>query len=167
MNPQNPQQPQEPHHWAPGQNPFYTEPLPGSAQPQNPNAPVQQPEVYNSPSLANIPYGAQPVPQAQGVVGAPVQTAKSSGPNKLLIVAIAGVVLVVILGVIALLLSGSDTQKAKQPNDQTDTSQAESIQPAQALDVQQAGNAISQDLSDLDDEKDFPANALDSKALNL
>lgn len=142
------------HRWAPGQNPFYTEPL-------DDQLPMAQPEVYNSPSLPNVPYATQSAPRTSSSAVA----ATPPGPNKLVIVAIAGVVLVIILGVVALVFGGG-TKPATQTQVQK-TSESESMKPATALDLQQAANAVGQDISGADDEKDFPTDSLDAKALNL
>lgn len=152
------------YHWKPGENPFFTQPTPDNPS-QAQNLPVQQPEVYNSPSLADIPYGAQPSPQPQV---APVSTKNGGGPNKLVIVVIAGIALVFILGIIALVMSSNGNKGgADKTLEAPANTQSQSLQPAESIDLEQTNNAISQDMSSLDDENDFPANSLDDKTLNL
>lgn len=176
---QQPQQGNEPgRRWAPGQNPFLTEPLSGAdAQSQNgpgpasTNLPVQQPEVYNSPNLANIPYGAQPAPQPQGQVvsGGPVSPKspkKLTGPNKIVLASIGGAIALVIIIIIVIVAISSGGEKKKEATD-ANPNTSPSLQPATALDLTQASNAISQDIGGLDDEKDFPSNSLDDKTLGL
>lgn len=193
MNPTNPTSPTDPPQQQPGTypppqgqgdahtmySPPYNQPYgqppatqaPGSTTgPGSP--PAQQPEVYNSPSLAATPYGTQPVPQPQvtaGGAGTPQQYTAKKGPNKLVIIIIAGVSLLLLLIIIAVIASSGQNSADKQANQaqQIDTSQLESLQPAQAIDLEEASNAISQDMSSLDDERDFPADSLDDKTLGL
>lgn len=138
---------------------------PASLRPQSPQEPVQTPEVYNSPSLAAMPYGAQPAPQPQtAAVTGPVV---KKGPNKLVIIVIAGIALLVIVaGAVLLTSSGGKPAPTVDTTTQTNT-QSQSLQPAQAIDLEQTNNAIGQDLSSVDDEADFPANSLDDKTLGL
>lgn len=166
MNPDQQGQKPRDYHWKPGENPFFTQPTPdNSTQAQAQNLPAQQPEVYNSPSLADVPYGAQPSPQPQV---APTINSGSGGPNKLVIIVIAGIVLLFIVGIIALVMSSGGSDKAGDKTLETPANtQSQSLQPAESIDLEQTNNAISQDMSGLDDESDFPANSLDDKTLNL
>lgn len=171
MNPRDPQenpQTSRDYHWEPGQNPFFTEPTPNNPAPQQPGA-------YNTLPSATAPnmYSGQPVPPSQPatVVGAPVASPsyqRKSGPSKLVIIVIAGVVLVLVIGIIALVATSGSNKKANTKDQtSTDTTQSQSLLPAQPIDLEQTNNAISQDISGLDDEKDFPAKSLDDKTLNL
>lgn len=177
--------PPDPNNPQPGQavHTLYSQPYsPPYGQPQSPEqtpgstaAPggslVQQPEIYNSPSLAAVPYGAQPAPQPQTAAGsapAATQYPAKKGPNKLVIIVIAGVALLLVLVVIAVVVSsGKPSDDQANQAQQIDPSQLQSLQPAQSIDLEQANNAISQDLSSLDDEKDFPTDSLDDKTLGL
>lgn len=147
--------------------------------PQNPNANSPgtttgpngapggpQPGVYTSPSLTPMPYNAQSSLQPQATSGVSPQFPAKKGPSKLVMVVIAGIALLLILGIIVALSStgNKSNNQAQQPQE---TGQSENLKPAQAIDLQQASNAISQDLSSLDDEKNFPANSLDDKTLGL
>lgn len=172
--------------WAPGQNPFTSEPL-SNPQPQqqqpSPQQPVQpqyvqpatqQPEVYNSPNLAAIPYGDQPSPQPvqNGVVApaAPVKpyTRPSKGPNKVLIALIAVVVVSILIVLIAVLMAGSGSKKPQEQQQASQNSTVpQSLQPAGEIDVQQASNAIDQDVSSVDDEQDYPVKSLADDTLRL
>lgn len=171
MNPNQQSDPnnQRDYHWKPGENPFFTQPTPDNPQQPAPGQalPTRQPEVYNSPSLAGIPNATQPAPQP--IVAGGVSGSKSGGaPSKLAIAVILGIVLVVILGLVALLMSNSDSNNSGDKTLEAPASgQSQSLLPAQSIDLEQTNNAISQDMSALDDEKDFPATSLDDKTLNL
>ncbi len=165
MNPQQPQN-QDPnaqgHHWEPGQNPFFTEPTPNST-----NVPVQQPEVYNSPTLANVPYGAQPAPQPIMPNGGTPTSGSTNGPNKFVLIGAALAALLVVSIIIVVVVISSSGNKKQTTEQTTDTTKSQSLQPATSLDLGQTSNAINQDMSTLDDEKDFPATSLDDKSLSL
>lgn len=156
MNPQQPFDPNQPY---------------GGPQTQGQTqVPVRQGEVYNSPTLANVPYGSQPAPvpqtgiQSNNPVSANTKAAQK-GPKIAIVV---GVVVAVILIVVAVVASMSGSKKPVQKNEKTQQSSAsQSFQPAQAIEVEETSNALSQDLSGVDDEKDFPAGQLDDKSIGL
>ncbi|MBA3758253.1 hypothetical protein H0X10_01305 [Candidatus Saccharibacteria bacterium] len=117
--------------------------------PQNQNiAPqISTQQVYNQPPS-----------------GLPPQTKPSK--KKLFILIGTGVGLLGLLVVIAVLVGGSE----KKPTPQTATTndaKSELLEPAKALDIEQTNNAISQDMSNLNNDKDFPADQLSDKALGL
>lgn len=129
--------------------------------------PGPQPGVYNSPSLTPTPYGSQSSLQPQAVSGANSQLPAKQGPNKLVIIVIAGIALLVVLGIVAAVSTAGNKPKTNQTQQTEGTGQSENLKPAQAIDLQQASNAISQDLSSIDDEKNFPADSLEDKTLGL
>lgn len=143
-------------------------------QPQQPgavaNVPVQQPEVYNSPAQMTAQYGIQPFPQPAQVPANPSSnpqfTTAKQGPNKLLIAAIVGVVLVLLLVITAAVLSSGGNKKAEQTQ-KPQTAINASLVPAQSVEIEQINNAISQDLSQIDDERDFPSASLEDTTLGL
>lgn len=164
-----------------GQNPPQgTDPYYG--QPANPNLPPVQvlpPQPQPGQPTANLPVqtaqsyvpGQPQVAQSynpQATLQTPTASSGKKGPNKLLLAAIGGVLLVVILGIVAVALSGGD-DKSKQKATQTQQTgaQTQSLLPAQSLEIEQINNAISQDLSRIDDEKDFPATSLENQTLGL
>lgn len=123
------------------------------SEPLAPYTPPQQPVV--------VPVPNQPTPQQP-----PQKSVKNSkkGP---LIAAVAGIGAILVLTVAVVLLGGGEST-TKQPATQTTTNaQALLLQPAQPIDIEQANNAISQDLSTLNDEEDFPSSSLDDKTLDL
>lgn len=130
-------------------------------------------EDYKSRSLSSPPYnGYQAPPQPQIITGntgaTGLKSSSRKGPNKLVIIIVVGVVLLLIMAIAVAISSQGNKDKNKQQNQSsTDSTQAQSLQPAQAIDLEQANNAISQDLSSIDDETDFPATSLDDKALGL
>lgn len=117
---------------------------------------------YTPPQLPQPPAPApnQVAPQQPHK---PVKNSKK-GP---LIAAVAGISSILILTVVVVVLGGGEST-TKQPATQTTTNpQALLLQPAQPIDIEQANNAISQDLSTLNDEEDFPNSSLDDKSLDL
>lgn len=137
--------------------------------PSTPNSPFD-PNRQQYPPAEPATYGSQPSLQPRVVAGTNdiLPRPSKKGPNKLIIIIIAGVVLLLILGIYAITATQSQKTAAPQSNQQSaETDYAQSLQPAQAIDLEQANNAISQDLSSLDDEKDFPAASLDDKTLGL
>lgn len=132
------------------------------------DASVPQAGVYTSPSLAPVPYGSQSSIQPQATSGVNPQFPAKKGPGKLVIIVIAGIALLVVLGIVVAVSSAGNKPKTNQAAQQSvDPNQSQNLKPAQAIDLEQASNAISQDLSSLDDEKDFPATSLDDKTLGL
>ena len=146
-------------------------------QQYNPNNPQQnnnpQPQVYGPTSSApNLPYGnptPQPMPNQMpqaAVINDPPEQPKSR--KGLVIAGIIGASLLVIalLSVIVVVaLNQSSPNKKKTTTEQSGPAQV--ILPAQSVEVEQVSNALGQDLSRLDDEKDLPANSLDDTTLNL
>jgi hypothetical protein len=137
----------------------------------------QQPQVPPNPQSSQIfPPGPatvqQPLSQSMStqtaqvqppVVGGPIKTKKSS--KLVIVVVVAVVVLAVMLG--AVLILGKKKPVKKATGNTTQTTQTQGPQPATALSTEQINNAINQDVSGLDNEKDFPANQLDDKSLEL
>lgn len=133
-------------------------------QPYNPqNQQPPQPEVYNSPTLANASYGVvQPQSGGAPASGGPVRSRRG-----LLIAAITGGAVIIILIILAVVLTMSSSGSKEKPAvTETDTS-TQALQPAKSIELEQANNSINQDMSGLNDEKDFPANSLDDKTLGL
>lgn len=126
---------------------------------QNTGQPKQ--DIY-SPSLADVPYGA---PQQPSQYSANSQTSRKSHKG-LFILLITGVVIIGGLSVYAL-LAGGNKPAPKQSTSTNDTPQSQVLEPAQAIDVEQTNNSLSQDLSRLDDEKDLPNNSLEDTTLGL
>ena len=138
---------------------------------QNPNVqnlPTQQPEIYNSPSLSNLPYGSQPAPQPQNALESISSSDSTSKSRKgLFIVAIVGGVLIVVLLVVVLIINSGGDSQSKSSDKQQNTNATQTLEPAQSLEIEQINNSITQDLSSLDDEKDFPESSLNDKTLGL
>lgn len=79
-------------------------------------------------------------------------------------------VLVIAVSVVAgvILTSQSSTKSPGPAKTQQDQSSGSGLlEPAKAIELEQTNNAINQDLSSLDDNKDFPTNSLDDKTLGL
>lgn len=135
--------------------------VPGQAEPV-----AVPPEVMFQPIA---PPGPMPSPVAQQLPGAPIQpiTNLPKPPKrnkKPLIVGLTLVGLLIVITVGAVLLGG---KKKTNTATQTPTTTLQGPQPAQAIDVEQASNSISQDVSGHDNAKDFPNGELDDKTLGL
>ncbi len=95
------------------------------------------------------------------------QPGNSNSNRKLIIAgALIGLLTLIIIILIVLLATGD---KAPAPAKETtsETSQSQGPQPASAIDIEQTNNAISQDISGLNDDQDFPADKLNDKNLKL
>ncbi len=168
MNPQNdpfvinptPQEPAQPP-VVPG----------GSAEPI-----VPAPESMFQPITPPVPEPVQPIATYDpGYVqpGMPTQpqpitnlSAKSTKKSKKPLI-FGGVLLFVLIVVTvgAIVLSGGG--KKADDNTAQQTAAPQGPQPAQAIDIEQASNSISQDVSSHDNAKDFPNDELDDKSLGL
>lgn len=126
-------------------------------QPQNPN-----PTQYGPPGYGPVPQQTPPNPNFGLNPGGNPGTTKSRLP--LVIGVAAGVLLLLIIGVIILASSGN--KNTKPPI--TDTNiQTQGPQPATAIGVTQTDTSISQDLSTINDDKDLVPTMLDDKTLGL
>ncbi len=110
---------------------------------------------------STLPTMPTPPPPAGAVIGGP----KAGKSKMMMIVVIAVVLLVVILG--AVLMLGKKPAKKAATKTPANTSQSQGPQPAKALDVEQSNNSINQDITGLNDDKDYPADQLSDKSLNL
>ena len=131
---------------------------------QNGSQPRQ--DIFVPASLADVPYGApqQPQPQQPSQYSANSQRARKSRKG-LVIAIVAGLVLIGGLTAYALLAGGQ--KPAPKQTTTTDASQSQVLEAAQAIDVEQTNNSLSQDLSRLDDEKDLPNSSLEDTTLGL
>ena len=134
------------------------------SDPYNPQASIPPQQQANGQLPSPV---TDPTQLGQGVPPVtPPTDPKKGGPNILVIVVIVGVVLVLICGLIVLLSSGGDdTATNQQATEQQAGSQT--LQPAKSIELEEANNAINQDLSGLDDEKDYPNNSLEDMTLGL
>lgn len=161
----NQQQPQDDagKRWAPGQNPFLTQPLSGEGSSQLPQPQMQAPQ---NPNL-NIQQSAQPQPVNGGGTNSPNKN-NQGGFNKILIIVVGVIALLVIAGgLIVVAMSGDSSKQENQETTSQDSGQPPSLQPATALDIQQVNNAITNDMSTVDDESDYPNDSLTDKSLGL
>lgn len=148
-------------------------------QPYNPNQPqpnqVVQPDYgsrtpvsapFNPSQTPQVPVPTQPNSPVASGINDPEEEPKSK--KGLIIGAIIGGSLILLLIIIAVIASSGDknTKKPQQNANPTST-QTQAILPAQAVEVEQVNNSLSQDLSRLDDEKDLPNNSLTDATLGL
>lgn len=151
-----------------GQSPATTQP---PIQPQQPVGPAVdmmfQPSTPQGPPTGMdiqppVMPGVQP-PQVQP--STPTPAPSPQGSKKKLLLIVAGVV--VILVVVSLVVVLTSSKKSKAPQAQQESTQPEGPQPAQAIDVEQTSNSITQDITGHDNNKDFPADQLGDKHLGL
>ncbi len=156
MNPQDPtlitpSQPAPPTQpvVVPGQVPIQPIQPEAMFQPITPPVPAQPPSQFSP---------AEPV---QPITNLPKPKKKSKKP---LIIGVSTIVLLFVITGAAIALGGTKKQ-ANTPQQQT--AAPEGPQPAAAIDVEQANNSIGQDVTGLDNNKDFPSAELDDKTLGL
>lgn len=89
---------------------------------------------------------------------------KSGDKKRLLILA---VIIVAAVAVLLVVLSKSIGNKPTTPTTNANDNQSQGPQPATSLSIQQTSNSISQDISSLHDDQDFPPDALKDASLSL
>lgn len=120
----------------------------------NPSVPSQMP----APSSGTPP--AQPTPPTEPPMP------DSGMKKKIILIAGGGVLLLTIITVVVLLTSsGGNGGEQNQQQQQQDTSGI--LKEPTALDIENANNAISSDITGLNDDNDFPPNNLDDLNLRL
>lgn len=113
------------------------------------------------------PFNPSPMPGTQQPINNQSSKSGFQMPSKKIIFAIAGgiALLLIIIAVVAVLGSSSN----KEAEDTTPAVSDQSLvpTPASATGLQQTNTSISQDVSGIDNAKDFPATRLDDKTLGL
>lgn len=160
MDPQN----QNP---TPMQDPMVIQPAAAQPQPQpvaaSPTDTMFQPRVPQGPPGTVMAPVGQPAAPDPTQVSAPAPAPSKRSKKPFIIIA---VVVALFAGItLAVLLTSSN--KPKAPQEQQATDQQQGPQPAQAIDVEQTSNSISQDISGHDNNKDFPTTQLEDKDLGL
>lgn len=140
--------------------------FPNNNQPQQPGQPQQTYQPEQPQGQNNQPQGPQLADQ--GSYGSGDFNTSGGGDNKskkLLIIIAALVGLFVIIAIITLAFSGGDNTPADQ------TQEAVSgdfyVKEPTAVDVESVNNSISDDISGLDTDADFPENNLNDQNLGL
>ncbi len=106
--------------------------------------------------------------QVQPEVTAPIVSGGGGKKSKVLIVIVIAVVVLAAITVAGLLLAPKKKPVKKAATTTTKTTdESKGPQPATALDVEQSNNSINQDISNPNDDNDFPPNQLDDKSLGL
>lgn len=130
----------------------------------------QQPAQYNTPppvqpEVPGEAYGSLPQTSSPQSSSPEPLTPKK---NRLPFI-IAGVLvgLLLILTLIGVFASKSKTPTTIKPAASTSDSGSNALLPATAIGIEQASNSISQDLSGINDDNDFPPNKLDDRSLGL
>lgn len=121
------------------------------------------------------PAAGQPDPYVQQPGTSPVQPQQFSPPppspkksKKLPL--IIGVSLLAVTGLIvvaSVMLSGDKKTPTQQPEQTEETSDSLGPQPATAVGTEQTNNSISQDISSVNDDQDFPVDQLSDDELKL
>jgi hypothetical protein len=122
----------------------------------DPNQPGGNYPVYPGQSPSG---GASPYPQPR--------RKKKKHLGMMLGVVGGGLALLAILVAVVLFAGNQKKPTTPSPSSSTSTTQHEGPQPATAVDTEQTNNAISQDLSTANDDKDLPANELDDKKIGF
>lgn len=133
--------------------------------PSEPNQPYSQgtPNQQFDPSVNYGPPPVSPLNPGQS----PDDDSDDHGSKKILIIVGAIAATVVVIG--ASLFGGYYLGKGSVPpaENNIQSSEGPGPQAANAIDVQQTNNSISQDLSSLNNDQDFPEDALSDKSLGL
>lgn len=148
----------------------YTPDQQGSQEPQATSSDsASYDEQYKSRSLSSQPYSAaqpQPTPNnVSNVNNTPGKKLKL--PKGPVLAGIIGAVLVIVLLIFALAAGGGNKPQDKKGSTSISNTQPEALKPANSIELEQTNNAISQDLSRLDDERDLPNNSLEDSTLGL
>jgi hypothetical protein len=134
-----------------------------------------QNDKQQSPGTPHTIY-APPHPEGpvlEATVTSPQQSYNTTRQkqSKLLPIIVGVVIaLAVLVALASFLIANSSSQSTKQSAKSTSSNtnqDASTLQPATAIELEQANNSISQDLSGIDDEKDFPTTSLDDKSIGL
>ncbi len=136
---------------------------------QQPGPPPGPAAPYGAPQPpADTPgYGPNPEPNG-GPSVYPVKNPPKSKRKLIIIVASALAALVIIVIIVVVVAGGKKpSTPAKPAQDPNENSQSQGPQPATSLGVEQINNSISQDISGLNDDQDYPPTKLDDKTLTL
>lgn len=151
----------------PNDQPSAPQPTPVSSNDPNtffqPVVPVQ-PQVIN-PVSPNNPVGE--ATQASSMASGNMHSSGQNSKKKLMIIVAAVIGVIFLVAIVAGLLLANSQPKTKKTVKTADTNQVGGPSAATSSSVQQSDDAISQYLSSLDDNKDFPAKALDNTTLGL
>jgi hypothetical protein len=160
----DPMAPIQPQVVVPGQNQLQQQQIvPG--QQTTPN--IQDQFSSQQPVVDQSMISAQPG-QVQPEVVAPIVSGGGGKKSKVLIVIVIAVIVLAGITVAGLLLAPKKKPAKKATTNTTKTTnESKGPQPATALDVEQSNNSINQDISNPNDDNDFPPNQLDDKSLGL
>ncbi len=115
------------------------------------------------PSPAGTPSPVAPTPLTY-----PLQPRRKKNNHLALVIGLIVSLLLLVAIISAVFVLGSQKKTptpAANPDEQT--VEPEGPQPATAVDTEQTNNAISQDITSVNDDKDLPANQLDDRTLGL
>lgn len=127
-------------------------PAPSSVQPPQPGL------APNQPVQPQAPLSSKPLKPAR-------KLNLPKGPA--LAAIIGGVVVVILLVVVLIANAGKSPKKATDEPTVDRNARPEILLPAESVQMEQTNNALAQDLSGLNDEKDLPTTSLDDQTLGL
>lgn len=123
-------------------------------QPGQTFGPGSQPPSFQVPVPPSSSEPQQPIPQ------------RGDKKTKKIIIVLAGLLGIFLVLVIFVLLSGGD--KKKQAEEQPQNTQTQSlIKEPTAIDIENTNNSISDDVTNLSTDSDFPADNLSDEKLEL
>lgn len=132
----------------------------------SPNQPQPRQTFGPNPALAPNPQFKSTVAASPAVQPTATPVPKQGLSKTVIIVAVIVVILLLTGSVILAVTAGKPATK-KTAQNTTNASQAAGPAPATSLSIQQSSDALSQDLSNLNDSQDFPANALSDTTLQI
>ncbi len=163
----NPQQVAQPS-FDTTQNPQIITPSPAPDYSQLPQSQPQNNTQFMPTNGLPVMPATNVAPPNLGTAPSTVVTGSSNKKPKFLLIIGVAVGLLVAITVLALLMAPKKktTQKASTTKT-TNITESNGPQPASALDVEQSNNSINQDISNPNDDNDFPINQLDDKSIGL
>lgn len=135
-------------------------------QPNQSSPQVIKPEDMFKPSISVGPPStpSQPAPQNNSDMP-PINS--DPGLKKRIFIVVGGLVALFIVALVVIVLLNSKN-KNNQSSQNTQSNQTNGIlNPPSALDIQNANNSITADISSLNDDTDFPTNNLTDNNLHL
>lgn len=129
---------------------------------ENQVPPIQQQQSAQQTPSSTIVYGVTPVAEVQSATA----VTKTSSKKRLFIALGVGFIIVVLIIVVTLVAVSGSNKKNKTTTKKATTTPV-ILQPATNIELEQINSSITQDMSGLDDEKDYPSGSLDKKSIGL
>lgn len=124
-------------------------------QPGQTFGPASQPPSYQTP----VPPSTPQQPHAHN-------PNKNDNKTKKLVILIVGLLVVfAVIAIVALIAGGGDKRQSEQPTETTETQPL--VKEPSAIDLENVNNSISDDVTNLSTDSDFPADNLSDEKLEL